>query len=135
MAINQCIEPAQDTIVLLANNLDSCRLSNVTLFNAAVSETTGVIGMSIPEWSDTGQRNFYQAHLTSPGDNELRILTVSLDAIQIATTIANQDGCRGGNIVAGPSNINRRGPSHRGWGLLKSLGYIGPTFPGSQNKR
>ena len=80
-------EPIPETFVLLANNLESCSHSNVTLFNAAVSEITGMAGMSIPKSSDTGQRNYYEAHLTSRNESELQVLTVSLDAIQISQPV------------------------------------------------
>ena len=137
-------EPVPETFVLLANNLESCRFSNVTLFNAAVSETTGLVGMSIPEWSDTGQRNYYQAHLVSPADSELRILTVSLDAIQIPTTIRlikiDAEGHEFSVLKGMRKTLLRdhpilivEAPRTEVWELLESLGYVGTTLPSSPN--
>jgi FkbM family methyltransferase len=137
-------EPVPETFVLLASNLDCCRLSNVTLFNAAVSETTGVVGMSIPEYSDTGQRNYYQAHLTSPADSELRILTVSLDSIEIPTTVRlikiDAEGHEFSVLKGMRKTLLRdhpilivEAPRTEVWDFLESLSYVGSTLPGSPN--
>jgi len=137
-------EPVPETFLQLANNLDSCRLSNVTVFNAAVSETTGVAGMSIPEYSDIGQRNYYQAHLTAQADSELRILTISLDAIQIPTVIRlikiDAEGHEF-SVLKGMQKILLRdhpiliveAPRIEVWKLLESLDYISTTLPESPN--
>lgn len=137
-------EPVPETFVLLANNLESCRLSNITLFNAAVSETTGVVGMTIPTFSDTGQQNFYQAHIVSPTDSELRILTVTLDAIQIPMTVRliKIDAERHElSVLKGMRNILLRDrpiliveTNHSEvWEFLGSFNYAGFRLPGSPN--
>jgi FkbM family methyltransferase len=137
-------EPVPETFVLLANNLESCRLSNVTLINAAVSETTGVVGMTIPTFSDTGQQNFYQAHIVSPTDSELQILTISLDTIQIPATIrlikidaeghelSVLNGMRKTLLRDHPILIVETNLSEV-WELLKSLDYVGTKLPNSPN--
>jgi FkbM family methyltransferase len=137
-------EPVPETFVLLANNVESCCLSNVTLFNAALSETTGVAGMSIPNFSDTGQRNLYQAHITSPADSELRILTLSLDAIQIPTTVRlikiDAEGHELSVLKGMQKTLLRDRPilivetnQTEVWELLGSLGYVSTRLPGSPN--
>jgi FkbM family methyltransferase len=80
-------EPVPETFVLLANNLQSCSITNVTLFNAAVSEAAGVARMSIPQFDDTGLNNFYQARLSSEDEGDLTVLTVSVDSLRIPKAI------------------------------------------------
>ncbi len=137
-------EPVPETFLLLANNMESCRLSNVSLFNAAVSETTGVVGMAIPKFSDTGQLNYYQAHITSPGESELRILTVSLDAIQIHTTVRLIKIDAEGHeflVLKGMQKTLLRdrpiliveAPQPEVWEFLGSLDYVSTILPGSPN--
>ena len=137
-------EPVPETFVLLANNLESCRLFNVTLFNAAVSETTGVAGMSIPEYSDTGLRNFYQAHLSNAADSELKILTVSLDALHIPTTVRlikiDAEGHEFSVLKGMRKTLLRdrpilivETPNAEVSELLASLDYVGTRLPGSPN--
>jgi FkbM family methyltransferase len=137
-------EPVPETFVLLANNLESCRLSNVTLFNAAVSERTGMAGMSIPEFSETGQRNLYQAHLSNAGDSEVEILTVSLDTLDISTTIRlikiDAEGHELSVLKGMRKTLLRDHPllivetsQAEVWDLLRSLDYVGTQSPGSPN--
>ena len=80
-------EPVPETFVLLANNLASCSISNVTLFNAAVSEAPGVARMSIPQFDDTGLKNYYQARLSGEGKGDLTALSVSVDSLRIPKAI------------------------------------------------
>lgn len=137
-------EPIPETFVLLANNLESCGFSNVTLFNAAVSETTSLAGMSIPKYSDTGQRNYYQAHLSNAGESELQILTVSLDAMQIPQPVRLIKIDAEGHeflVLKGMRQTLLRDrpilivetPDMQVTDLLKSLAYAAITFPNSPN--
>lgn len=137
-------EPVPETFVLLTDNLETCRLSNVTLFNAAVSETTRLVGMSIPEYSDTSQPNYYQAHVTSLADSELRIFTVSLDSIQIPTTVRlikiDAEGHEYSVLKGMRKTLLRdrpilivEAPHTEARKLVESLGYVGTTLPGSPN--
>jgi len=137
-------EPVPESFMLLTSNLETCRLTNVTLFNAAVSETTGVMGMSIPEYSDIRERNYYQAHLTAPADSELRILTISLDSIQIPTRVRlikiDAEGHEY-SVLKGMQKILLRdrpiliveAPHIETRELVESLGYVGTTMPDSPN--
>ncbi len=80
-------EPVPETFALLAANLQALSKANVTLINAAASDKTDLVGMSVPAF-DTGLRNFYQAHLSSSPDSGLRVLTLSLRNLDINNKIA-----------------------------------------------
>ncbi len=75
-------EPVPTTFSLLAANTELFLYPNVTLINAAVSETLGVVGMSIPKFT-TGLTNYYEAHLTSAIDSPLSVITLSIDSLNI----------------------------------------------------
>ena len=80
-------EPVPETFALLAANLQPFCSSNVTLINAAVSDETNIVGMSIPT-SHTGSRNFYRASLSNSIEGEVQVLTLSLDSLTINSRIA-----------------------------------------------
>ena len=80
-------EPVPETFVLLANIIESCRLSNVTLFNAALSDATNVVAMRVPVYESTGLKNYYQAHLSSADDGSLKVLTLRLDSLHIPNSV------------------------------------------------
>lgn len=80
-------EPVPETFALLAANLRILSRTNVTLINAAVSDKTSIVGMSIPVF-DTGLQNYYQAHLSNSLDSSLQVLTLSLDSLNINNKIA-----------------------------------------------
>jgi FkbM family methyltransferase len=74
-------EPVPDTFELLAANMMRHRYRNVTLINMAVSDLTLEVGMNIPKF-DSGLNNYYMANLTT-GASNLKVLTVSVDALRI----------------------------------------------------
>ncbi len=80
-------EPVPETFALLAANLQEFSNVNVTLINAAASDSTGLVGMSVPTF-DTGLRNFYQAQLSSSPDSNFRVLTLSIENLNIRHRIA-----------------------------------------------
>lgn len=137
-------EPVPETFVLLVNNLESCGINNVTLINTAVSDITGVVGMAVPKYSDTGQRNYYQAHIASSIESELQVLTVSLDAMRIPKTVGlikiDAEGHEILVLKGMQETLRRDHPllivemNHREvWELLESLDYVGIRLPGSPN--
>jgi FkbM family methyltransferase len=137
-------EPVPETFVLLANNLESCSISNVTLFNAAVSETAGVAGMSIPRFDDTGLKNFYQARLSGEGQSDLTVLTLSLDSLRIPKAISLVKIDVEGHelsVLKGMRDTLARDrpilivemPSPEARALLASLGYVGTRIAESPN--
>ena len=80
-------EPAPTTFSLLAANVQRFSLGNVTLLNAAVSDKVELVGMAMPKF-DTGLANYYEAHVTTPTDGEMSVLTLSLDSLAISQNIA-----------------------------------------------
>jgi len=79
-------EPVPETFALLAGNLQVFQNANVTLINAAVSDSTNLVGMSIPAF-DTGLHNFYQAHLSDSSDSSLQVLTLCLNSLNLTHKI------------------------------------------------
>jgi FkbM family methyltransferase len=137
-------EPVPETFALLTNNLDSCRFSNVTLINAAVSDTAGVVGMTIPTYPDTGQKNYYQAHAVNATDSEFRVFTVNLDALHIPVTVRlikiDTEGHELSVFKGMRNTLNRDRPilivetsQSAVWEFLNVLGYAGISLPGSPN--
>lgn len=80
-------EPVPETFFLLSANIQNFLQANITLFNVAVSDKTGIAGMSIPRFN-TGLINFYRAHLSDDTDSDLKILTMKLDSLKLANRIS-----------------------------------------------
>ena len=74
-------EPVPDTFEILASNAAVFRHLNVTLLNAAASESTAVFGMSIPRFQ-SGLMNYYEAAITTNGAG-VQVMTLSIDALRI----------------------------------------------------
>jgi FkbM family methyltransferase len=80
-------EPVPETFALLAANLQAASATNATLVNAAVSDTTRLVGMSIPLF-DTGLSNYYEAHISEGGNGNLQVLSLSFDDLHIGHRIS-----------------------------------------------
>jgi FkbM family methyltransferase len=80
-------EPTPATFSLLAANAQRFAHSNVTLINAAVSDKTSTVGLSIPKF-DSGLDNFYEAQISAAADSELSVMTLSVDALNLGHRIA-----------------------------------------------
>jgi FkbM family methyltransferase len=80
-------EPVPTTFSLLAANVGRFQHANVSLFNAAVSDSMKLVGMSIPNF-DSGLVNYYEAHLSSAPDARLQVLTMSLDEVSLPQRVA-----------------------------------------------
>jgi FkbM family methyltransferase len=137
-------EPVPETFVLLANNLETCSISNVTLFNAALSEAAGVATISIPRFDDTGLKNFYQARLLREGKGDLAVLTVSLDSLRIPKAIRLVKIDAEGHelsVLKGMRDTLRRDrpvlivemPNDEARAMLSSLGYVNTRIADSPN--
>jgi len=74
-------EPVPATFELLAANMARLPRNNVTLLNIAASDSTEIVGMSIPKF-DSGLSNFYMAHLTD-SSTDLQIMTAAIDTLQL----------------------------------------------------
>ena len=138
------IEPVPETFLLLTENLKHIQHDNITLLNAAAAENSGVAGMTIPKFS-TGLKNFYQAHLVSEKDAELRVLTLSLDSVclcekQIALVKIDAEGHEAG-VLRGMKEILRRDRpvmivetfSEEVINQMRTIGYSCERLPGSSN--
>ena len=73
-------EPVPETFELLAANVALIPHNNVTLINAAASDSNGVSAMQIPKFEDTGLDNFYTAHL-SEEPSTLNVLRITVDCL------------------------------------------------------
>lgn len=72
-------EPVPESFELLAANAALCRARNVTLINAAASDSSCELGMEIPKF-ETGLANFYMARVSAdPGG--LRVLCTAIDSL------------------------------------------------------
>ena len=80
------VEPIPQTFALLARNVRSLGLANVTCVNVAVSDANGEVMMELPE-NLTGGTNFYQARVingareASVGKRNMPVSTVTLDTL------------------------------------------------------
>lgn len=72
-------EPVPETFELLAANVALIPHRNVTLINAAASDSAGVCGMQIPKLDDSGLDNFYTAHLSAE-PSSLNVLRIAVDS-------------------------------------------------------
>lgn len=79
-------EPIASTFEILANNCRVAGARNVTLFNAAASEHTALVTMSIPVHD--GSQNFYMAQISPAGQGGHRALAVKLDALGLPGPIS-----------------------------------------------
>lgn len=71
-------EPISETFYLLTSNVNRFRnKNNVSLFNAAVSDKTELLGMEMPKF-DTGLVNYYEAHLVS-SSTDRTVLCIRID--------------------------------------------------------
>jgi FkbM family methyltransferase len=74
-------EPVPPSFGLLAANVRAAALTNVSLFNIALSSSAGTHSMSVPTYDDSALPNYYQARIASRGEYE--VLCLPLDAIPI----------------------------------------------------
>ena len=58
------VEPIPETFAILVHNLKVFGLKNATPLNVAVSDSTSVLVMEVPEYK-TGGENYYQAHVVT----------------------------------------------------------------------
>lgn len=81
-------EPVPTTFAHLAENTQYCKYRNITLINAAASEDTASVPMSIPDFS-SGLKNYYQASISAvAGESDISVLTFSLDCLQLSHKVS-----------------------------------------------
>lgn len=78
-------EPIPDTFELLTANMVGLSYSNVTLINAAASESTSIQGMALPKF-DTGLDNYFRAEITTTNPS-FEILCLSIDSLNLPQSI------------------------------------------------
>jgi FkbM family methyltransferase len=80
------LEPIPETFALLASNLQYLGYQNVTLINAAASNSNCVVGMSIPKFS-SGLQNYYQAHISEHGGEGFKAMAIRLDSFPMDSKV------------------------------------------------
>lgn len=80
-------EPVPETFELLAANVALSPRKNVTLINAAASDSTAVSGMEISKFEDSGLDDFYTAHL-SKDTGLLKVLCIAVDCLAPSEPVA-----------------------------------------------
>lgn len=138
------MEPVPDTFALLAANVYLFANRNVTLLNAAASDSTRAVSMEIPDF-DSGLKNFYQAHLLAAGTKGgLEVLTLAVDALRLPGRVAlvkiDAEGHEAG-VLQGMAEIIRRDrpalivetSSESIESDLTALGYFSRRLPSSSN--
>lgn len=79
-------EPVPDTFELLAANIAKIGARNVTLINAAASESTSIAEMRMPKFK-TGLDNYYMAQVVVEG-GEFSVLCICVDALDLPYRIS-----------------------------------------------
>lgn len=74
-------EPVPATFELLAANSARARYRNITLLNAAASDSQSIAGMEMPK-AASGLDNPYMAHLTAAG--RLKVMCFSVNALRLS---------------------------------------------------
>lgn len=71
-------EPVPETFQILASIISRLPFSNVTAVNAAVSDSTGEVRITVPT-DGGGVQNYYRSHITKQSEG-LRAFSVTLDS-------------------------------------------------------
>ena len=136
-------EPVPRTFELLSANAVQFPLQNITLINAAASDSIGIAGIAIPKF-DTGLDNYYMANLTKE-PAELSVLCLTIDALNIPRRISlAKVDVEGHELAAlkGMEQLLRRdkpvliveGYIDAVAAFLATLGYAYETDEGSSNR-
>lgn len=135
-------EPVPETFEILATNMATLPLQNVTLFNAAASDRAGIVGMAMPS-DASGMPNIYQAAITRDASG-FAVFGFPLDAIQPQVRVSlvkiDAEGHEH-SVLLGMRAIMERDhpvlivecPTHETKGMLVGLGYRVRTYPKSPN--
>lgn len=136
-------EPVPETFELLAANVALQPNRNVSLINAAASDSTGVVGMQIPKF-DTGLDNYYMAHLSDDG-GDVNIMTMPVDGLDLPHTVKfvkiDAEGHELPVLKGMRALLERDRPvivlednSTELASYLEALGYASERRPGSSNR-
>jgi FkbM family methyltransferase len=75
-------EPVPESFEVLVANAAAASAGNITLINAAASESPGISGMVIPKYEDSGLDNFYLAQLSGK-ESGLQVLCIAVDSLDL----------------------------------------------------
>jgi FkbM family methyltransferase len=75
-------EPVPQTFELLTANAALASHRNISLINAAASESAAISGVHVPQDEVRGLENLYLARLTGT-DSELQVLCVAVDSLEL----------------------------------------------------
>lgn len=78
-------EPMRSTFALLASNVEVLGANNVSLINAAATDTMSVLGMDMPKVAATGLDNPYMAQVSA--DGEFSVLGLRLDSLELTSKV------------------------------------------------
>lgn len=136
-------EPTPATFALLAANARIFAHPNVTLINAAASDRSDLVGLSIPKF-DSGLVNYYEAQLAPAANGGLAVMTLAIDSLGIGHRIAlakidAED--HEAAVLAGMEKLIRRDHpvlivetgSPAVVSSVASMGYVPEKLPGSPN--
>lgn len=135
-------EPVPATFELLSANAAQFACANVTLLNLAASDSTQVLGMSIPDF-DTGLKNYYCAALTTAA-TDLQVMSCSIDSLRLPGSVRvlkidaeGHDGVvlRGARelLASQRPTVVIESDSGEVKKMLTDLGYVSETVAGSSN--
>lgn len=80
-------EPVAETFELLTANMARLPYRNVSLFNVAASDGTGLRSMEVP-LMEGGIENRYMAHITEDGTGDFAVLSLPLDALELPRRVS-----------------------------------------------
>ncbi len=135
-------EPVPETFSLLAANARRFPHDNVTLINAALSDHSEVVGMTLPKYSN-GLVNYYEAQVVPAAGDVLGVFAMPMDGLAMGgrITLVKMDaeghepailkGMRALLVQHGPTLIIEHG--ERVAADLAELGYAPETLAGSPN--
>ena len=79
-------EPMTATFELLASNVAKFSADNVSLMNAAASDSSAIQGMELPKF-DTGLDNYYMAKIATDNPS-FEILCISIDSLKLPSPVS-----------------------------------------------
>jgi len=139
-------EPVPQTFNILASNSSFFPNQNVTLINAAASDSSGIVRVDIPAFV-SGQRNYYQASIVKGGSggSGLEVLCIPVDSLDLSGVIKLAKIDAEGheyNVIMGMINLIKRdkpiliieGDSSEIEQLLCGMGYTFRRLPQSPNR-
>jgi FkbM family methyltransferase len=141
-----CFEPVPETFELLAANAALAPNKNISLINAAATESPRLSSMQIPKFSDTGLDNYYMAQLSQDQlGSGTRVLCLSVDSLQLPHQIRLVKIDAEGeelSVVRGMKGVLQRDHpilivednNAEVVPFLESFGYSSNRIPGSSNR-